>query len=165
MNLVTVQMCSCGVLFLRHSHYATKRLTIACCRRWKESKETLQTLLTQADPNDAGAQVDGASKERSQHLEQPRPVVTYMHRTGLRRSVLNAHILLTYLLSRYNVTLRVTTFEEPLFDVIELLAHTDVLIGMHGAGWTNALFMKPGATALQLLPYGWLINNGNSIRG
>ena len=43
--------------------------------------------------------------------ESPRPVVTYMLRNNFRRSVLNTHDILTYLLLRYNVTLRVTTFE------------------------------------------------------
>jgi hypothetical protein len=30
-----------------------------------------------------------------------------------------------------------------------------VLIGIHGAGWTNAIFLKRGAAAMQLHPYGW----------
>jgi Glycosyltransferase 61 len=78
---------------------------------------------------------------------------------------LNAHDILTYILSRYNVTVRVTTFEEPSLEAMELMASTDVLIGMHGAGWTNSLFIKRGAGALQLLPYGWLLDNGGVIRG
>ena len=34
---------------------------------------------------------------------------------------------------------------------------TDVLIGVHGAGWTNGLFLKPGVAGLQIFPYGWEI--------
>lgn len=44
-------------------------------------------------------------------LEQPRPVVTYMARPGFSRRVLNEHDILRYILSCYNVTLRVTVFE------------------------------------------------------
>ena len=79
--------------------------------------------------------------------------------------MLNAHDILTYLLDRYNVTLRVTTFEEPMLEAIDLLSHTDVLLGMHGAGWTNGLFIKRGAAALQMLPFGWTRPDGTTIRG
>lgn len=43
--------------------------------------------------------------------EQPRPLVTYMARNFFSRRLLNDHDVLRYVLSRYNVTLRVTTFE------------------------------------------------------
>lgn len=82
-----------------------------------------------------------------------------------RRSVLNAQDILSYILTRYNVTVRVTTFSEPRLEAMELMGHTDVLIGMHGAGWTNAIFIKRGAGALQLMPYGWIFPNGDVVRG
>ena len=44
-------------------------------------------------------------------LESPRPVVTYMSRNFFSRGVLNEHDILRYILAKYNVTLRVTTFE------------------------------------------------------
>jgi hypothetical protein len=44
-------------------------------------------------------------------LESPRPVVTYMSRNFFSRGVLNEPDILRYILSNYNVTLRVTTFE------------------------------------------------------
>jgi capsular polysaccharide biosynthesis protein len=81
---------------------------------------------------------------------------------------LNEADILEYILSRYNVTVRITTFEEPMLEVIQLMGSTDVLIGMHGAGWTNAIFLKPGAAALQLHPYGWYVERHgkfNTIRG
>lgn len=34
-----------------------------------------------------------------------------------------------------------------------------------GAGWTNALFLKRGAAAVQLYPYGWRLPSGEAIRG
>lgn len=56
--------------------------------------------------------------------------------------------------------------QEPLLEVMDLMAHTDVLVGMHGAGWTNALFIKGGASVLQMFPYGWRMEEtGELIRG
>lgn len=98
-------------------------------------------------------------------LESPRPVVTYMCRNTFSRAVLNEHEILKYILSRYNVTLRVTTFEEPLLTVMETLSTSDVLLGMHGAGWTNGLFLKRGAASLQMFPYGWRLADGSTVRG
>ena len=63
------------------------------------------------------------------------------------------------------MTVRVTTFGEPRLEAMELMGHTDVLIGMHGAGWTNAIFLKRGAGALQMMPYGWVLPNGELVRG
>ena len=79
---------------------------------------------------------------------------------------MNEADILEYILSRYNVTVRVTAFEEPLLETMQLMNSTDVLLGMHGAGWTNALFLKPGAAAIQLFPFGWRIErNRMLIRG
>ena len=49
--------------------------------------------------------------------------------------------------------------------MIDLMSHSDVILGMHGAGWTNGLFVKRGAGALQLIPYGWVSDDGKTIRG
>lgn len=97
--------------------------------------------------------------------ESPLPVVTYMSRNFFARGVVNEKDILEYILSKYRVTLRVTTFQEPLLEVMELLAHSDVLFGMHGAGWTNALFMKRGATTMQMYPYGWKLPDNSTVRG
>lgn len=106
--------------------------------------------------------VPGSPREH----EPFRPVVTYMCRRFMSRGVLNEVDILRYVLRSYNVTLRVTTFQEPLLEVMELMAHTDVLVGMHGAGWTNALFIKDGASVLQMYPYGWRVaETGAMIRG
>jgi Glycosyltransferase 61 len=86
----------------------------------------------------------------------PRPVVTFMWRMSFKRCAVNEADILTYLLLRYNVTVRVTTFNEPLMETMNLMNSTDILIGMHGAGWTNAIFLKKGAAAMQLHPYLWL---------
>mmetsp|Transcript_12181 Transcript_12181/g.34558 ORF Transcript_12181/g.34558 Transcript_12181/m.34558 type:complete len:136 (+) Transcript_12181:2130-2537(+) len=36
---------------------------------------------------------------------------------------------------------------------------------MHGAGWTNLLFMKQGATAMQMFPHGWRLHDNSTVRG
>jgi len=97
--------------------------------------------------------------------ETPRPVVTYMSRNFFSRGVLNEGDILAYVLARYNVTLRVTTFEEPLHLVMDSLSTTDVMFGMHGAGWTNGLFLKRGATTMQMFPYGWRLPDNTTLRG
>lgn len=97
--------------------------------------------------------------------EEPRPVVVYMSRNFFSRGVLNEADILGYILTKYNVTVKVTTFEEPLLEVMETLGSADVLFGMHGAGWTNALFVKRGATAMQMFPYGWRLPDGSTVRG
>ena len=54
--------------------------------------------------------------------------------------------------------------QEPLAEVVALMGRTDVLLGMHGGSWANALFLKGGAAALQLFPYGWG-RPGSRLRG
>jgi hypothetical protein len=110
------------------------------------------------------SQIDSAL-DGNLSLEEPRPVVTYMSRNFFSRGIVNEKDILEYILSNYDVTLRVTTFQEPLLQVMELLSHTDVLLGMHGAGWTNALFMKRGAVAMQMYPYGWRLPDNSTVRG
>jgi hypothetical protein len=93
------------------------------------------------------------------------PVVTYMSRNFFSRGIVNEVDILRYILSNYKVMLRVTTFQEPLLEVMELLSSSDVLFGMHGAGWTNALFMKRGATTMQMYPHGWRLPDNSTVRG
>lgn len=132
---------------------------------WKESAKLTQSLAKK-DPQNHNRKVlkptDGGLPSM---LEKPRPVITYIWRDNYKRSVLNTHDILSYILLRYNVTLRVTTLQESVPEVMDALSHTDVVIGMHGAGWTNALFIKRGAASLQLIPYGWVGEDGATIRG
>jgi hypothetical protein len=88
-----------------------------------------------------------------------------MSRNSFSRGVLNEADILHYLLARYNVTLRVTTFEEPLLVVMDTLSRTDVLFGMHGAGWTNGLFIKHGATTMQVAEWVGLVGRRGSSEG
>jgi hypothetical protein len=88
-----------------------------------------------------------------------KPVVTYIWRSTLRRCAVNEADILEWILSRYDVIVKVTTFEEPFLEMMDLMNSTDIMMGMHGAGWTNGLFLKPGAGGLQIHPYGWLMVN------
>jgi len=110
----------------------------------------------------SGARKEPREKEGASAYSQfvptpsaPRPVVTFMWRMNFKRCAVNEADILTYLLLRYNVTVRVTSFNEPLMETMDLMNSTDILLGMHGAGWTNALFLKRGAAAMQMLPYNW----------
>lgn len=131
-------------------HHSSKRTRSLAMRDTREQNRKTKS------PKDGGI---------AARLESPRPVVTYLWRDNYKRSVLNTHDLLSYILLRYNVTLKVTTLQEPLPEVINLLSNSDVVLGMHGAGWTNGLFIKRGAASLQLIPYGWIKPDGSSIRG
>jgi len=45
---------------------------------------------------------------------------------------------------------------------MRVFAETDVLIGVHGAGLANMLYMKPNSAVVELAPYG---NDGRCILG
>jgi capsular polysaccharide biosynthesis protein len=45
---------------------------------------------------------------------------------------------------------------------VQAFAETDVLIGMHGAGLSNMLYMKPNSAVIELAPYG---NDGRCMIG
>ena len=112
-------------------------------------------------PSDATAEFIGLKKGRSIGHR----VVTLMTRLdGGSRALLNEGDLARYVLARYNVTVHITTFAEPLPLAMDLLSKTDVLIGVHGAGWTNAVFLKPGAAAVQLFPYGFRIPDSSPFK-
>lgn len=126
------------------------------------SLRTLSAAKRDSKDIDAKKWFDKAAVYRH---ETPRPVVTYMSRNFFSRGVLNEGDILAYILARYNVTLRVTTFEEPLHMVLKSLGTTDIMFGMHGAGWTNGLFIKRGATTMQMFPYGWRLPDNSTLRG
>ncbi|VAH71069.1 unnamed protein product [Triticum turgidum subsp. durum] len=60
---------------------------------------------------------------------------------------------------RYGGEVQLLAIADPRFDVrVEELARSvnsfDVLLGVHGAGLTNAVFMPTGAVVIQVVPYG-----------
>lgn len=125
---------------------------------WDSSVAYEKAMMTSSKIGGSGSSNTAAASM----LQQPRPVVTLIKRnfifpfTALHsRDILNEHDILAYILSRYNVTAKVITFDEPMLTAIRTVAHSDVIIGMHGAAWTNMFFVKPEAVVLQLYPYGW----------
>ena len=42
---------------------------------------------------------------------------------------------------RYDVDLVLTKFEGSMYDTMKLMATTDLFMGMHGAGFTNVLYL------------------------
>jgi hypothetical protein len=92
---------------------------------------------------------------RNQNVEFPRPVITYVSKwNDLTNAVLNDRQVLRYIYWRYNVTLKITSMSEHEGAAARLLQATDMLIAPAGEHWANAVFLKPGAVTLQLLPYG-----------
>ena len=79
---------------------------------------------------------------------------------------------------------------DPIHAYQDILSTSDVIFGMHGAGWTNLLFvfddvpitlpsldhhslgsflsdsfMKRGATTMQMFPHGWRLPDNSTVRG
>lgn len=55
-------------------------------------------------------------------------------------------------------------------EIADTVASSSVLLGMHGAGFTNMIFMRPGTVVMQLFPYGWDMgpthkDNGSPLKG
>ncbi|KAK9817099.1 hypothetical protein WJX72_009545 [[Myrmecia] bisecta] len=95
---------------------------------------------------------------------QQRPRVTLASRTH-SRGIMNEPEIISWINARYDVNVTITEFRLTPYEAMELMQHTDVFIGMHGAGMTNMLYIKPGASVVQLHPYGWQLPNGEMIRG
>lgn len=169
-------------------------MTAAC---GKNNNDSISSLISDTSPAAQDYQrlkkewirtAEGWYQQRASNLSttttsselEKLPVVTFMSRRktcnpeAMSRDIFNPEDILEYILRWYDVTLKVTTFQEPLPEVVKLLQSTDVLLGMHGAGWTNTLFVKDAATVLQFMPYGWKIpgleedettRHGSGIRG
>jgi hypothetical protein len=78
-------------------------------------------------------------------------LVVYVSRRKARgRKILNEDALLARLngLAVVNVCLEDFTFR----DQVALMSRTKVLVGMHGAGLTNLMFMPAGSSVIEILP-------------
>lgn len=65
------------------------------------------------------------------------------------RALLNEAQIMAYITARWDVDVVTTTFNGTLYDSMDLMQHTDIFLGMHGAGWTNALFLSKVSTMAQ----------------
>ena len=58
------------------------------------------------------------------------------------RAVLNEAQMVAYIAARWDVEVSLTRFDMHIADSMDLMRRTDVFIGVHGAGWTNSLFLS-----------------------
>ncbi len=87
----------------------------------------------------------------------PRRKLYISRRNASRRRVIN-EASVTDLLKKYNY--QITTWERFCFrDQVTLASESDVLIGLHGAGLTNIMFMSSGTYLLELRVKGDKANN------
>ncbi|KAM3498229.1 hypothetical protein MY11210_009686 [Beauveria gryllotalpidicola] len=80
-------------------------------------------------------------------------VVTFVDRKGARELVdQDAHIE-ALRAAVPHIKLDVVDFASmPLHQQVQVARYTDVLLGVHGAGLTHSMFMKPGAVLVEVLP-------------
>ena len=88
-------------------------------------------------------------------LEAFQPIVTLLHRGGTRQ-ILNEADLLAQLRSDFPSALfqSHSMGELSLQRQVETIRSSAVMLGMHGAGLANAIFLRPGAALFELFPFG-----------
>jgi len=89
--------------------------------------------------------------------------IVVLNRAGVgRREIPNADALVQGLLDAFpdhsNPYLRVWpkqfNFDKSLYQTVRMARSIRLLIGVHGAGLSNAMFMRPGAVLFEINPYG-----------
>ena len=72
-----------------------------------------------------------------------RPLLTLATRAlPSSRAVINEAQMVAYIAARWDVDVTSTKFDTHISDSMDLMRRTDVFIGMHGAGWTNSMFLS-----------------------
>ncbi|RJE19216.1 hypothetical protein PHISCL_08441 [Aspergillus sclerotialis] len=80
-------------------------------------------------------------------------VVTFINRTGSRRLVDQEEYLKKLQSTFANVKVQSGDFADILFhEQLEIIQDTDVLVGVHGAGLTHAMFLQPRSAVVEILP-------------
>ncbi|KAK8145556.1 hypothetical protein G3M48_004297 [Beauveria asiatica] len=80
-------------------------------------------------------------------------VVTFVDRKGARELVDQDAHMEALRSAVPHMKLSVVDFASmPLHQQFQVARHTDVLLGVHGAGLTHSMFMKPGAVLVEVLP-------------
>ncbi|KAM0848179.1 hypothetical protein ACQ4PT_054516 [Festuca glaucescens] len=99
-------------------------------------------------PRDAPSRVaDGTDRK-------PRLLIIARHRT---RILLNlADVILAAEGAGFEAAMSESDVGDPLSRVGAEINSADVLVGVHGAGLTNMMFLPPGATLVQVVPWGGL---------
>ncbi|KAK9804085.1 hypothetical protein WJX73_005195 [Symbiochloris irregularis] len=73
------------------------------------------------------------------------------------RAIINEQELLEAMRARYKDTVEIEVFDfnMTLLQAMVAVRKLNVLVGMHGAGLTNLLWLHPGSSVVQLIPHGW----------
>eukprot|EP00727_Mastigamoeba_balamuthi_P001918 m51a1_g11723 putative protein o-linked-mannose beta- -n-acetylglucosaminyltransferase 2 (406) ;mRNA; f:103391-104875 len=92
----------------------------------------------------------------AQHAQRPRKIVVVQRRTD--RQILNARPLTDGLRKAfgndYDVQL-VQLEDMPFAQQVRLVSEAALFVAIHGSAMSNILFLPPGASALELFPYGF----------
>lgn len=82
--------------------------------------------------------------------------VTFIHRTNTRKLIDEAEHIGALASAIPHMKLNVVDFAAlPLTGQIDIIRGTDVLVGVHGAGLTHLMFLRPGSTVIEILPEGF----------
>jgi len=87
------------------------------------------------------------------HKSLERPVLTLISRRN-KRVILNEHELVEAAQALGMEVQLVALERMPLYDQMRALRRTTVLVGIHGSGLTNGMFLPKGAAMIQLMPHG-----------
>ncbi|KAK9798562.1 hypothetical protein WJX73_006562 [Symbiochloris irregularis] len=76
---------------------------------------------------------------------------------GGSRGIVNEDEIISAIQERYGdiADVSLVNFNGSLSTAMLAMNATDVLLGMHGAGMANVLWMRPQGAVVQLVPYGW----------
>lgn len=87
-------------------------------------------------------------------IEPQKPKLVLIHR-GKDRLVLNEDALVADLKSSFpQLQIHIESFEKmSLEQQVRLMRSTSILVGMHGAGMTNLLFLPRNAAVIELFPW------------
>ncbi|KAJ9206950.1 hypothetical protein DTO021D3_1686 [Paecilomyces variotii] len=87
--------------------------------------------------------------------ESPDIVITFIDRKESRRLIDQEAYLDGIRQQFQHVTVRAVDFASISFrEQLQIVRTTDVLVGVHGAGLTHALFLKPNSVVVEILPAG-----------
>ena len=82
-------------------------------------------------------------------------VLTYINRTETRRLIDQEAYINTLKASLQDVHIEVVDFAPlALPEQLMIVRRTDILVGVHGAGLTHGMFLRPGSTMVEILPPG-----------
>ncbi|KAJ1282881.1 hypothetical protein BS78_03G085500 [Paspalum vaginatum] len=88
--------------------------------------------------------------------DRPRPRLLLIHRGHYRRFVNVAEVRRAAEEAGFEVTVASPRADAPVAETARMVNAHDALLGVHGAGLTNAVFLPAGAVVIQVVPYGRL---------